>query len=118
MDILHGMTRPATKEEWGERVREWKQSGESAARFVEGKGFSVSSLRNWAMHLSRTQTPRARQWVRLVRKGDATVPMSAEAATRSSSSLVVEIGEARVRVEAGFDRVLLEQVIRALGGER
>ena len=118
MGILRGMTRAATKEVWEERVREWKQSGESAARFVEGKGFSVSSLRNWAMQLSRAQTPRARQWVQLVRKGDATGPMNAGAATRPSSSLVVEIGGARVRVEAGLDMGLLVQVLRALGGER
>ena len=118
MGILRGMTRPATKEEWEERVREWKESGESAAGFATGKGFSVSSLRNWATQLSSAPTPRARQWVQLVRKEHATGPVTAAAATRASSSLVVEIGEARVRVEAGFDRVLLVQVLRALGGER
>ena len=108
MTILRGMTRAATKEEWEERVREWRESGESAAGFAIGKGFSVSSLRNWAKELS--STPRARQWVQLVRKGHATGPMPAGAAARTppSSSLVVEIGEARVRVEAGFDRGALQ----------
>jgi transposase-like protein len=39
------------------------------------------------------------------------------ASTPPSSLLVLEVGRARVRVEAGFDATLLRQVVSALSGE-
>lgn len=45
-------------------------------------------------------------------------PPPVAAVRRQASSLVIEIGEARLRVEAGFDASLLVEVIHALGGAR
>lgn len=38
-------------------------------------------------------------------------------ASTASSALVLEVGRARVRVEAGFDPALLRQIVSALSGE-
>jgi hypothetical protein len=37
-----------TRDKWAERIREWKESGRSAADFTADKDFEPSSLR-WAM---------------------------------------------------------------------
>jgi hypothetical protein len=42
--------------------------------------------------------------------------VSASAAT-TMSSMVLEVGRARLRVEAGFDAALLRQVVSALSSE-
>lgn len=91
---------------WTERVRSWRESGETAEAFAEGKGFAGSTLRFWSSRLGRTVS--APRLVQLVPK--ATAPVSVTA----SSSLEIEIGDARVRVARGFDRELLAEVVGVL----
>lgn len=97
-------TSKGTKAKWAERVRAWRASGETAAAFAERHGFSESTLHGWSSRLSRGEAP---QFLRLVAKGPE---------PRASPELVVEVGGARVRVREGFDRGLLAEVVRALGG--
>ncbi|WP_438032768.1 IS66 family insertion sequence element accessory protein TnpA [Sorangium sp. So ce204] len=100
------MTRTkATEVMWSERVRAWRESGETAEEFARSRGFAASTLHGWSSRLSRAEPPR---FLRLVPK--------APAVTSSASELVVEVGGARVRVAAGFDAALLADVVRALGG--
>ncbi|WP_437912419.1 IS66 family insertion sequence element accessory protein TnpA [Sorangium sp. So ce302] len=100
------MTRTkATEVMWSERVRAWRERGETAEAFARSRGFAASTLHGWSSRLSRTERPR---FLRLVPK--------APAVTSSASELVVEVGGARVRVAAGFDAALLADVVRALGG--
>jgi transposase-like protein len=56
-------------------------------------------------------------WVKEAR--EATKPTFARLvpASAASSSVVLEVGRARVRIEAGFDAGLLRQVVTALSGE-
>jgi hypothetical protein len=96
----------ATRETWAKRVEAWRGSGESAEVFAEGKGYEGSTLRWWSSQLKRDEQPR---FLRLVPK---------ESATHADAGLVVEVGHARVRVKAGFDRSLLAEVVSALGGDR
>ncbi len=100
----------ATEALWSERIRSWRESGETAETFARGKGFAASTLRFWASRLRRpSEQPRI---VQLVPKatGVTTTPAAPE--------LVIEIGAARVRVARGFDPELLAEVVRALGGAR
>ncbi len=108
------MTETETK--WSERVREWKASGRTAKEFAEGRDFKPSTLVYWASCL-RTGNgggPRAKKKreprVRMVR----VVP----APTRAEDAIVIAVGTARVAVRAGFDPVLLRQVVTALGAAR
>lgn len=104
--MMARMTRTKTTEAvWAERVRAWRESGETAEEFARSRGFAASTLHGWSSRLSRTERPR---FLRLVPK--------APALTSSAPELVIEVGGARVRVAAGFDPALLAQVVRALGG--
>ena len=110
----------ATAATWRERVRAWKASGRTAAAFVDGQGFNANTLKWWAYHLARTAkkakapTEPAVQMVpvvRVQRRGSA--PRST-----APGGIVLEIGDVRLRVDSGFDRALLLEVIAALGGSR
>ena len=86
----------------------WRASGQTAAVFCAGRGMSVSALRYWAPRWPAEPEPTA--MVRIAR----VVPTPA--ARPPTSVLVVEIGAARIRVEAGFDRATLAAVLEVLGG--
>jgi hypothetical protein len=104
-----------TEAKWTERVSEWKASGRTAKEFAEGRDFKASTLVYWASCL-RTGVggaPRAKKReprIRMVR----VVP----AATRSEDAITIAVGTARVAVRAGFDPILLRQVVVALGAAR
>jgi hypothetical protein len=97
------MSIATTEEIWRQRVRAWRASGETAAQFARGRGFAAATLRAWSSRLRRNEAP---AFVRLLPK-----PSPASQAPRE---LVVEVGDARVRVAPGFDPDLLADVLRAL----
>jgi hypothetical protein len=104
-----------TESKWAERVREWKASGRTAKAFAEGRDFKASTLVYWASCLRRGRVgaarPQKRQSrVRMVRMVAAAKP--------ASGSLTVRVGTAQVEVRSGFDRVLLRELLDALGGPR
>ena len=103
MTIAKRMTKEAM---WAERVGAWRASGESTEVFARGRGFSGSSLRNWTRRRAPSKPP---QFLKLVPKAPAVAP---------PPTLLVEVGEAKVRVAPGFDASLLGDVVRALGGGR
>ncbi len=94
-----------TEAKWAEQVRAWRASGESADDFATRHGFATSTLHGWSSRLPREDSPR---FLRLV-------PKSVESVT-PRSEVVVEVGNARVRVATGFDAALLADVVQALGG--
>ena len=88
-----------------ERVRHvlaWRQSGLTAAEYAEKSGVAKASLGYWSYEYDRMN--RAKPKVRLAR-----VERSAQA-----HSLVVEMGDVRIRLERGFDGALLRDAVRAL----
>ena len=98
--------RRATEDAWTKRVEAWRASGETADAFAQGKGFEGSTLRWWSSRLGRGEKP---NFLRLVPK---------TCAVQVDAGMVVEVGHARVRVEAGFNAKLLAEVVAALGGDR
>lgn len=92
---------PQTEAKWAARVEAWRASGESARTFAARHEFSAATLYARARELSRVGSPR---FVRLVPKMEVT----------TAAEIVVEVGAARVRVGAGFDRAVLADVLRAL----
>ena len=102
----------ATEDIWRVRVREWRESGQTAADFARSRGFSMASLRTWSSRLgpslaSEPASEPAPGFVRLVPREAPTAPIEA-------STVVVEVGSARIRVTPGFDAALLAGVVRAL----
>jgi len=101
---------------WARRVREWKASGETAAKFSEASGFSEVGLRNWSYRLKRAKAPPPLETVRMVRVeralgGEKTAPRADE---HDAVVLMVEIGGARVAVTPGFDRATLATIVDVL----
>lgn len=98
---------------WSERVRAWRESGQTAAAFAEGKGFEASTLRFWSSRLRRK--PAAPRIVQLVPK------VAEDDRARDGGSrpeLIIEVGGARIGVRPGFDKALLAEVVSALGAGR
>lgn len=103
--------RAAAREVWSELVREQGKSGQSVDAFCRGRDVSASALRYWIAKARATETPL--KFVSAVKTGDAS---SCSSSVTRSAGVLVEVGEARIRVEPGFDRGLLLEVVRAIGG--
>ena len=95
-----------TAAEWSERVRAWRESGQTAPAFAEGKGYSEKLLRWWASELTRRTRKQPRIRIARVVRSPPSAP------------LTVAVGGARIEVRAGFDRALLRDLVDALGGAR
>jgi hypothetical protein len=121
----------ATAEKWAERIAGWRESGLTSEKFCEGRDFSANGLRHWAYKLGKTKRRRRQPEVPIARvvrvpaPSVACVPAPAAAKTTAGapfdSSLVIEIGGARVVVRPGFDRETLSslvEVLTARGGAR
>lgn len=110
-----------TESKWAERIRQWRASGKTAKEFANGQEFRSSTLRYWASELNRRTGRQVnaaavaeathRGGVPLVRVRRVKHPAAAE-------PMVVTIGGARVELRAGFDRVLLRELIDTLGVAR
>jgi hypothetical protein len=48
-----------TEAKWAERVLEWRESGQAAEEFAEGRGFEASTLRFWASRLKKAKAESA-----------------------------------------------------------
>ena len=111
----------ATAATWRERVRAWKASGRPAAEFAAGQAFNASTLKWWAYRLGR-DARKAKAPVEVAAVARTTVPLmrvqrkQRPPSSTASSGLVLEVGDVRLRVDHGFDRSLLLDVIDALGG--
>lgn len=103
-----------TEEKWAARVSGWRGSGQTAAAFSAGRGFSAGALRHWACVLKQrgvggtTASPAVPMLVRLARV-DRAPPAPAP------PPLTVEVGSARVSVPSGFDAATVQAVLGALG---
>jgi hypothetical protein len=104
--------------EWAQRVAAWRASGLSARDFCRELEYSGKDLQWWSSRLRRIQKPADAKRVPLAR-----VVRDASAPPPSASSIVVELGGARVQLAAGADHATLVAVFEALrasagGGRR
>jgi hypothetical protein len=104
-----------TEAKWSERVREWKASGQTAKEFAAGRDFKPSTLVYWAscLRTGAGGTGRPKKRERRVRMARVV-----RVAAATDGAIIVAVGAARVAVRAGFDPVLLRQVVMALGESR
>ena len=92
----------ADRATWSNRVEAWRASGLNAAAFSSRGGFAERTLRWWAWRLERE----SRAFVRVVRTDSPRAALG--------DCVVIEIGDARVVLSAGFDRAALRDVLAAL----
>ena len=123
-----------TRAKWAERIGEWRTSGLSAEDFAAGKDYEPASLRWAASQLQPERLPRASSASRSVpkerrrRRGAELSPTPPSEAPRflpvrlrhrpepALAEMIVEVGDARIRVSRGVDVALLGDVVRALQG--
>lgn len=91
-----------TEAEQRREVEGWRASGQSGAAYARARGYSLSSLTNWATKMRRF----------------ATAPRLVRLEVEKRTDLIVEVGGARIVVGEGFDASLLRSVVAALGSER
>ena len=94
-------TRQRSEDEQRREVEGWRASGQSGADYSRERGYSHSSLTNWAAKVRNAATLSEPRVVRVEIE-------------RRRSELVVAVGSARVCVAAGFDPALLREVVAAL----
>lgn len=97
------MGRRRTEQERRREVAGWQASGQSAGAYARARGYSPTSLQRWR-DASAEAEPGAPAFVRLDVIGGR------------RGSLSLEVGGARIVVEAGFDPALLRSVVDALVG--
>jgi len=112
----------ATKATWIPRVADWKKSGKTAAEFAIGQPFTEGTLKWRARQLRRENS--AAPTRRIVEHVDkmGTKVVLAEVVRRApearNSDLMLEVASVRIRVNAGFDKGLLREVVFALQQDR
>ena len=109
----HASRMTETETKWSERVRRAGGQRRSSRKAASSSRRRLCTGRV-ACGRATAGAPRAKRkrepHIRMVR----VVP----AATRAEESIVIAVGDARVAVRAGFDPVLLRQVVTALGAAR
>ena len=98
-------------EAWQRHLQRWREGGQSVPDYCREHGLDVGAMR---YQIRRAPAPApATTAIRLARVVRAAVPVEATA-----PAIVVEIGDARVRVERGVDAATLTTVFVALGVRR
>ncbi len=111
-----------TDEKWLERVRQWKESGQTAEAFAVGQPFKASTLKWRAAELRRAAEGGERYGKGHAVKGSIrlarVVSRARDRAPTHGGGVVVEVSGARISLSRGFDAELLTDVVRALGAVR
>ena len=84
-------------------ITEVRSTGESVRVVAERLGVCASSAYLWTKKAPRVTSTSAPAFARLV-----------QAQMTKQSTLVVEVGQAKIRIEVGFDAELLRGVVAAL----
>ena len=101
------MTSVEQREQWRERVKAFRASGQSMAAWCVAQGIKPHQLRCWLPRLA--QAPEADgtpQWL--------PVTVHEQEASVSGNGMYARIGPDVVEVQPGFDLALLTAVVRAL----
>lgn len=103
---LSGMRRRYSERDRSKFLTEMHRSGEAVWSVASRLGLSKSAAYRWWSAEQQNGPGSAIQFAPLVRS-----------TTAAGSSLVVEVGSARIRLDAGFDPSLLRRVVVALSTE-
>jgi len=109
------------REEWAERVRQWKESGLTAREFAESTGVNRLTLRHWASQLRR----RPRLSAKGRKRGQRSVARSAGGFVELVADGVVDGrfelelgGGRRLRIPASFEVGALQRPLAVLEAQR
>jgi transposase-like protein len=100
----------ASQEKGRQIVREHGQSGLTVPEFCRKHGHPVNQFKYWKQKYRNNGA--GLRFVPAVAKGDV-----GSGSAAGDEGLTLEVGKARIRIRSGFDRALLLQAVRALGGD-
>ena len=98
--------REISRQCWFDRIESWKQSGLTQQAFCEQQRLGLGSFRRWRGIFMRGENPE-------VSSGVSFLPVNVTPAPASSLALVID-DHLRIEIPAGFDPVILQQVVQAL----
>ena len=98
--------RAINRQRWFDRIEDWKQSGQTQKAFCEQQQLRLGSFQRWRGIFLRGERPEASSAVSLL-------PVKVRVAPASSLALVID-DRLRIEIPAGFDPVILQQVVQAL----
>jgi len=108
------------RQEWVERVDQWRRSGLTAKRFAASIGVKAGTLTHWAWRLGHEQQRRKVQRGSVMAsaaQSDAFVEIVATATRDDRFELVVGNGR-ELRIPADFDATALERLLGVLEAAR
>ena len=98
--------REANRQRWFDHIKDWKQSGLTQKAFCEQQQLRLGSFQRWRGIFMQGEEPEASSAVSFL-------PVNVTAALTSSLALVIN-DYLRIEIPAGFDPVILKQVVQAL----
>ena len=98
--------RVANRQRWFDRIQHWKQSGLTQKAFCEQQQLGLGSFQRWRGIFMRGEKPEASSAVSFL-------PVNVTLAPASSLALLID-DHLRIEIPAGFDPVILKQVVQAL----
>jgi transposase len=115
----------ATREIWADRIRRWRQSGLTAARYAERTGLNANTLRHWNWLLGKTgrrrraaasaQRTQAPTFVEIFAGMTPPTPSENDAHRAEPFELVLREG-VRLRIATSFDAAALRRLLDVVGG--
>ena len=105
--MISSLSKRATnRQRWFDRIEDWKLSGLTQKGFCEQQQLGLGSFQRWRGIFLRGERPEASSAVSFL-------PVKVRVAPASSLALVID-GHLRIEIPAGFDPVILQQVVQAL----
>jgi hypothetical protein len=96
----------ALRNEWEQRIDDYKSSGQTQAKWCEANGISIHQFNYWKKRIKNQQMDKEdNSWVPLVIEDSK--PFQCE-------SLLIKIGSVSIEVNPGFNPTLLTEAIKVL----
>jgi hypothetical protein len=106
------MTKTEYRNEWEARVDSFKSSGMGVTVWFKANDLNKERFKYWLYkqnkHKTEPAAKKSKQWIAI-----ETAPV---ALNKQENMLIVNVGQASIQIKAGFDSVLLSNVVKALAG--
>lgn len=106
------MTKTDYRNEWESRVVSFKSSGMGVTVWCKANDVNKERFKYWLYKQNKRKTEplakKSNQWIAI-----ETTPITLN---KQENMLIVNVGQVSIQIKAGFDAVLLSDVVKALAG--
>jgi len=100
----------ARRLEWASRIADYRASGLTMSAWCAAHHITKDQLKYWLYKRKESSTPSKSS----SHNGWVSISVADLAPTVTSTSLVVQIGQARIEIQSDFDPRLLRKIVHAL----